>query len=278
MVHGSVNGHIFWQDIGVYDKVVIHQQSKTPSSYGNVQSSTLSGYRDPREVVPRSSYDTLPVKMSEATSRRGADNYHHQKHLSQGRNDVPPPLPPGRPDIPPPLPPGREEFSPPLPPEREDTPPPLPPGRPADQVDSGASMPGPVKGIRLPVSPGDLQKHVSDGPSKWRQEQKPHTLEKRDSGIASGDGTIRHGVPHHFSGDGTVRHAIHGSHHSINTSRSAPSSGDGEFGRRSRNSDRGVIDEGCPSSNDSTPNHSGGGTVQHGKSHLHFKCVGIIIA
>lgn len=219
------------------------------------------------------------MKTTEATSRKGADIYHHhQKNLQQERSNVPPPLPPGRPDIPPPLPPGREEISPPLPPGREDTPPPLPPGRPADSVDSGTSIPGPVKGVRLPVSPSDLQKRHNDGPSKWRQEQKPHTLEKRDSGIASGDGTIRHGIPQHFSGDGTVQHAIPGSHHSINTSRSAPSSGDGEFGRRSRSSDRGAIDEGYPNSTDSTPNHSGGGIVQHGKSHLHFKCVGIMIA
>lgn len=254
----------------MYDKVVIHQQ-QTRASYGNVQQTgTLpSCYAETSKVVPRSNYDTMPVKANEVTSRRGADIYQHHKHLPQGRSNNPPPLPPGRPDIPPPLPPTRQEFSPPLPPEREDSPPPpLPPGRPADQVDSGVPMPG-VPGIQLPVTVSDLQKRVSNGPGK---KHKTPTLEKRDSGIASGDGTIRHNIPPFLSGDGTVRHPVPGTHHSINTSRSAPSSGDGEFGRRSRSSDQGVVDEGCPSSNDCTPNHSGGGTVQHGgKSHLHFK-------
>ena len=180
--------------------------------------------------------------------------------LPPGREDVPPPLPPGREDIPPPLPPGREDVPPPLPPGREeisppgsdDVPPPLPPGRPMDSPPHSA--PGRIKqqGFGFAISPDDLQKahdNISDNSGKL----KGHRLDKRDSGNVSGDGTIfHHARPHHVIKV---------------TSKSAPSSCEGQFGTRSNR------DEGYPSSTESTPSHSGAATFSIAKNHVHFKCV-----
>jgi len=180
--------------------------------------------------------------------------------LPPGKDDVPPPLPPGR-DVPPPLPPGREEFSPPLPTEREDVPPPLPPGRPEENPPHGAPLSSRIKqqGFGFPISPADLQQKVhSNGGGAHHGKWRDHKLDKRDSGNVSGDGTVfHHSRPHH------VIKVM---------SKSAPSSCEGQFSTRS--------DEGYPTSTDSSPSNSGGGTVSHGNStkptagdHLHFKCV-----
>lgn len=194
--------------------------------------------------------------------------------LPPGRDD-PPPLPPGRDDIPPPLPPGREispygrdispygrdispygreEFSPPASQDDEDTPPPLPPGRPEESPPHSAPASNRFKqqGFGFAISPNDLQKaheNIHEGGSQW----KGHRLDKRDSGNVSGDGTIFHSAK---------------SHHVIKvTSKSAPSSCEGQFGNRSNR------DEGYPTSAESTPCHSGGGTFSVAKDHLSFKYV-----
>ena len=192
--------------------------------------------------------------------------------LPPGREDVPPPLPPGREDVPPPLPPGREDVLPPLPPGRdgssplplerefsqpasqeEDDPPPLPPGRPTESPPHSAPV-NRIKqqGFGFGISPDDLQKahdNIHDGGGHWRG----HRLDKRDSGNVSGDGTIFHSAK---------------SHHEIKvTSRSAPSSCEGQFGVRTNR------DEGYPTSSESTPNHSGAATFSVTKDHLSFKYV-----
>ena len=180
--------------------------------------------------------------------------------LPPGRDD-PPPLPPGRDDIPPPLPPGREispygreEFSPPASQDDEDTPPPLPPGRPEESPPHSAPASSRIKqqGFGFAISPNDLQKaheSIHESGSQW----KGHRLDKRDSGNVSGDGTIFHSAK---------------SHHVIKvTSKSAPSSCEGQFGNRSNR------DEGYPTSAESTPCHSGGATFSIAKDHLSFKYV-----
>ena len=172
--------------------------------------------------------------------------------LPPGREDVPPSLPPGREDVPPPLPPGREDVPPPLPPGREefspsgrddDVPPPLPPGRPTESPPHSAPSRIKQQGFGFAISPDDLQK----------AHNKSHRLDKRDSGNVSGDGTIFHSAkPHHIIKV---------------TSRSAPSSCEGQFGARSNR------DEGYPTSSESTPSHSGAATFSITKDHLHFKFV-----
>ena len=184
--------------------------------------------------------------------------------LPPGREEIPPPLPPGREEVPPPLPPGREEVPPPLPPGREDTPlgredsserefpPPLPPGRPLESPPHSAPSRVKQQGYGFSVSPDELMKahtNINDNTGKIRG----HRLDKRDSGNVSGDGTIFHSSrPHHVIKV---------------TSRSAPSSGEGQFGARS------YRDEGYPTSCESTPSHSGAATFSIAKDHLHFKCV-----
>ena len=188
--------------------------------------------------------------------------------LPPGREDIPPPLPPGREEIPPSLPPGREDVPPPLPPGREDVPPPLPPGREEFSPSEGDNVPPPLppgqsmespphsapsrikqQGFGFAISPDDLQKahdNIGDNTGKL----KGHRLDKRDSGNVSGDGTIFHSArPHHV-----IRV----------TSKSAPSSCEGQFGTRSNR------DEGYPTSSES---HSGAATFSITKDHVHFKCV-----
>lgn len=194
--------------------------------------------------------------------------------LPPGREDVPPPLPPGR-DEPPPLPPGRDDIPPPLPPGRdispygreefspsssqndEDTPPPLPPGRPEESPPHSAPASNRIKQQRFgfAISPDDLQKaheNIHESGSHINQ-WKGHRLDKRDSGNVSGDGTIFHSAK---------------AHHAIKvTSKSAPSSCEGQFGARSNR------DEGYPTSAESTPCHSGGATFSIAKDHLSYKYV-----
>ena len=166
-----------------------------------------------------------------------------------GSDDVPPPLPPWR-DI---LPYRREESSPPAS-QNEDTPPPLPPGRSEESPLHSVSALAHVKQreFGFAISPDDLQKaheRILESGSQW----KDHKLHKRDSGNFSGDGTLFHSAK---------------SHHVIKvTSKSAPSSCEGQFGTRSNK------DEGYPTSIESTPNLSGGGEYSIAEDHFNFKYV-----
>lgn len=263
-----------------------HGSHTTPSNYA---SHTSPQHHGKRNVGTKTNTHTIPSSKGRDVSLPIEDvppplppgREDVPPPLPPGREDIPPPLPPEREDVPPPLPPGREEFSPPLPPGREVPPPlppgrddvppplppgreftpPLPPGRPEEGPPHSAPVSGRVKlqGFGFPISPVDLQKahsNISDGGTQHGR-LTGHKLDKRDSGNVSGDGTILHSS----LGDGRAHHVIKV------MSKSAPSSCEGQFGSRN------YRDEGCPTSADSTPYNSGGGTITIAKDHLHFKCV-----
>ena len=263
--------HVLSQQYGSHVPAQQYASHSSPYAHGNkgiktgVQ--TMHNHTIREDVQPENVPQSLPPGREELPPPLPPGREEIPPPLPPGREEVPPPLPPGREEVPPPLPPGREEVPPPLPPgrentpfgredssEREEVPPPLPPGRPLESPPHSA--PGRVKqqGYGFSISPDELLKaHTNINNDNTGGRTRGHRLDKRDSGNVSGDGTIFHGP--------RSRHVIKV------TSRSAPSSCEGQFGARSNR------DEGYPTSCESTPSHSGAATFSITKDHLHFKCV-----